>query len=403
MSDARTMILKMLAEGKITVEESEKLLKAINNEENASQGQSDNRRKQAETRRDEPRQEESRQQPRNDSEYDSFNPFRDATKLGFDLRNLAQTVQHTVSHAIKKAEPRSREFKDKMKEFGNWMQEVVGTMAAEIGQVKGDPIDGVSVDFVAPPPEGVSECRWFSIENIYGEIRVQEGSEFKIHVNGRISRECLGEYQPAQWFARNGMRIDSRTLSIGFDKNLSVKALMDMEITIPPDMEISCKTVSSAVRIRGRYNIGELKTVSGNIRIQGADLKQSLIETVSGAVQIEGGEIDLQIKSTSGDFLVRASKIEALKINSVSGDILLTEGVITENTDVKLVTTSGDIIVEKMSGPWSQVEAITRSGESVLDWKGDATHLNNQGTCLKSGDLGAVFRAESVSGDIQFT
>lgn len=398
MSDARTMILKMLAEGKISVEESEKLLKALGKEE-VEKSESQKQQEQAEPRREETRREESRQ----DYQNDGFNPFRDATKLGFDLRNLAQTVQHTVQHAIKKAEPRSREFKDKMKEFGNWMQEVVGTMAAEIGQVKGDPVDGVSVDFVVQPPEGIADCSRFNIENIFGEIRISEGSEFKLHVTGRISKECLGEYQPAQWFARNGMNIEDRTLYVGFDKNQSVKALMDMEITLPPDLEVSCKTVSSAIRIRGRYRIGELKTVSGNIRIQGADLKQSLIETVSGAIQIEGGEIDLQIKSTSGDFLVRSSKIEALKINSVSGDILLTEGIITEDTDVRLITTSGDIIVEKMDGPWSQVEATTRSGDSILDWKGDMTPMNNQGTCLKSGSHGAIFRAESVSGDIQFT
>ena len=397
MSDARTMILKMLAEGKITVEESEKLLKALGKDESENRTQSHERPQQAEARHEEQRQEQY------DNNYDSFNPFRDATKLGFDLRNLAQTVQHTVQHAIKKAEPRSREFKEKMKEFGNWMQDVVGTMAAEIGQVKGDPIDGVSVDFVAQPPEGIADCSCFNIENIFGEIRIQEGSEFKIHVNGRISKECLGEYQPAQWFARNGMRVNDRTLFVGFDKNQSVKALMDMEITLPAGLEINCKTVSSAIRIRGRYRIGELKTVSGNIRIQGSELKQSLIETVSGSIQIEGGEIDLQIKSTSGDFLVRSSKIETLKINSVSGDILLTEGIIADNTDVRLVTTSGDIIVEKMDGPWSQVEAITRSGDAILDWKGDATPMNNQGTCLRSGSSGASFKAESVSGDIQFT
>lgn len=402
MSDARTMILKMLAEGKITVEESEKLLKAMGKEETEQTQSEPRREQQAESRREESRQDDQRRQ-QDEYSQEGFNPFRDATKLGFDLRHLAQTVQQTVSHAIKKAEPRSREFKDKMKEFGNWMQDVVGTMAAEIGQVKGDPIDGVSVDFVAQPPEGSADCSAFNIENIFGEIRISEGPEFKIHVNGRVSKESMGEYQPAQWFARNGMRVDDRTLYVGFDKNLSLKALIDMEIILPPDLEVSCKTVSSAIRIRGRYRIGELKTVSGNIRIQGADLKQSLIETVSGAIQIEGGEIDLQIKSTSGDFLVRSSKIEALKINSVSGDILLTEGVITEDTDVKLVTTSGDIIVEKMDGPWSQVEATTRSGDSILDWKGDVTPMNNQGTCLRSGSSGAVFKAESVSGDIQFT
>lgn len=393
MSEARKMILNMLAEGKITVEESERLLAAIN-EKNPPREEA---------------QEEPRQQSRSDNETgrnrddDPFNPFLNATKLGFDLRNLAQTVQQTVQQAIKKAEPRKREFKDKMKEFGNWMQEVVGSMANELGNVKGEPADGIPVDFVVAPPDGIERCDKFIIENVFGEIRIHEGSEFKMHVNGQVSKATLGEYQPAQWFSRYGIRVDYQTLSVGFDRNLPVKAVIDMEITLPADMQVSCKTVSGGVRVRGNYRIGELKTVSGNVRIQGANLKQSQIETVSGAVQIEGGEIAMEIKSTSGDFLVRDSRIEELKINSVSGDIMLTEGSISDSTNVRLITTSGDIIVEKMSGPWKVVEATTRSGDIVLDWKGDVTPINNQGTTLRSGSNGAEFKAESVSGDIQFT
>lgn len=396
MSDARKMILNMLAEGKISVEESEKLLAAL--------GDKERRDNEEQSRpKDEGRQRDSEYQRPREPEDDFFNPFGNATRLGFDLRNLAQTVQQTVQHAIKKAEPRSREFKDKMKEFGHWMQDLAGTMASEMVSGKNEIKDGIPVDFVAAVPDGIERCDTFVIENIFGEIRIHEGNEFKLHIAGRVSRETLGEYQPAQWFSRHGIRISDRTLNVGFDRNMPVKAVIDMEITLPPEMKVSCKTVSGGMRVRGNYRINELKTVSGNIRIQGAVLNQSLIETVSGAVQVEGGEVAMQIKSTSGDFLVRDSKIESLKINSVSGDILLTEGSISETTDVKLVTTSGDIIVEKMKGPWKSVEVITRSGEAVLEWKGDMTPLNNQGTSLRSGGLGAEFKAESVSGDIQFT
>jgi len=403
MSEARKMILNMLAEGKITVEESEKLLAAVNEKTPArEEAKADARQGNAgeQQKRSDNDSNNNRDQNRDE---DPFNPFLNATKFGFDLRNLAQSVQQTVQQAIKKAEPRRREFKDKMKEFGGWMQEVVGSMANELGNVKGEPVDGTPVDFVVTPPDGYERCDSFVFENVFGEVRIHEGSEFKMHINGQISKATLGEYQPAQWFSRYGIKIDGQNMFVGFDRNLPVKAVIDMEITLPADMHIDCKSVSGTIRIRGNYRIGELKTVSGNIRVQGANLKQSHIETVSGAVQIEGGEIAMEIKSTSGDFLVRDSRIEELKINSVSGDIMLTEGSISDTTNVKLVTTSGDIIVEKMSGPWKVVEATTRSGDVVLDWKGDATPLNNQGTSLRSGSDGAEFKAESVSGDIQFT
>lgn len=404
MSDARKMILNMLAEGKITVEESEKLLAALNEEKEQAReevSRSHENERERERERESDSDYDDRQRGHEDDDF--FNPFGGAGKLGFDLKNLAQNIQNTVQQAMKKAEPRRREFKDKMKEFGNWMQDLASTMATELVSNKSDLVDGVPVDFVATTPDYVNECDTFVFENVFGEVRIHEGDEFKLHVNGRISRATLGEYQPVQWFAKSGMRVDGHTLYVGFDRNQPVKAIIDMEITLPADMTVNCRTVSGGMRIRGNYKVAELKTVSGNIRIQGAILRQSLIETVSGAVQVEGGEVAMQIKSTSGDFLVRDSKIEELKINSVSGDIMLTEASITEATDVKLVTTSGDIIVEKMSGPWNSVEAITRSGDVVLDWKGDMTPLNNQGTCLKSGGEGAQFRAESVSGDIQFT
>jgi len=408
MSDARKMILSMLAEGKITVEESERLLAAISDKGQSGTSREESereadRRRENERRQREEEEEYARRRDRERKEEDQFNPFLHATKLGFDLRNLAQTVQQTVQQAVKKAEPRRREFKDKMKEFGNWMQEVVGSMASELGNVKGEPLDGVPVEFVVTSPEGFENCDTFVFENIFGEIRIHEGNEFKMHVTGQVSKATLGEYQPAQWFSRYGIRTFGKTLNVGFDRNEPVKAAIDLEITLPADMHVNCKTVSGGVRIRGNYHIGELKTVSGNIRIQGANLKQSQIETVSGSVQIEGGEIAMEIKSTSGDFLVRDSRIEELRINSVSGDIMLTEGSISESTSVALATTSGDIIVEKMSGPWKEVSATTRSGDVVLDWKGDVTPLNNQGSSLKSGSDGATFKAESVSGDIQFT
>jgi DUF4097 and DUF4098 domain-containing protein YvlB len=397
MSDARKKILSMLAEGKITVEESEELLSAID----GNRSQASQRKEEQEPPKRSARFEDDDDDRRESEKFE--NPFSQATKLGFDLRNLAQTVQQTVQTAIKKAEPRSKEFKERMKEFGTWMHDVVGTMATEMSTMKGDPLDGVTVDFVAGVSDDVKNCKSFVIENIFGEIRIHKADEFKIRVMGRVGKSTMGEYQPSQWFSKQGIRVKDETVYIGFDKNQPVKAVMDMEIALPEEVMLKCKTVSAGIKIRGKFKVEELKTVSGNIRIQGADLKDSLIETVSGSVQIEGGEIAMQIKSTSGDFLVKSSNISRLKINSVSGDILLTEGNITEETEVSLATTSGDIIVEKMSGPWSLVEATTRSGDVVLDWRGDVTPLNNQGTQLKSGSEGGEFKADSVSGDIQFT
>ncbi|MGI6444724.1 MAG: DUF4097 family beta strand repeat-containing protein [Candidatus Ozemobacteraceae bacterium] len=391
MSDARRMILKMLAEGKITVEESEKLLAALNSGAK-NEDTSHSRRVHDD--------EEAYSQKRRHSE-DYINPFIQATKLGFDLRNIAQTVQQTVQQAVKKAEPRRREFKDKMKEFGNWMQEVVDTMATEITTSNGDLTDSIDINFVVAPIEGIEDCKKFVIENIFGEIRINKGSEFKMKVIGRISQSVLGEYQSGQWFSKNGIRIKDNTLYVGFDREQSIQAIMDMEITMPENSEIVCRTVSSGIKIKGEFKIKEIKSVSGNIRLQGADLYKSYIETVSGTVQIDNCCASPEMKSTSGDFIIKDSKITDLKINSVSGDLMLTESEVSKEAKVALVTTSGDIIIERIKGPWSMISAATRSGNISLDWRGTISDSCG-GKILRSGNDGAEFAVESVSGDIQF-
>lgn len=387
MSDARKMVLQMLADGKISVEESERLLAAIDEGSGSKNS------------RDEYRNNDWQKQKSRSDKY--FDPFISSTKLAFDIKNLAKSVQQTVQDAVKKTECPGREFKGKMKEFGNWMQDIVGTMANEMAQSQH--FDSETVDFQVPATEQIKSCKLFNIENVFGEIKIQSGKEFKMHVTGRVKPEHLGEYKPLEWFTKYGMKIDGDCFTLAFDKTKSTNAILDLDLTLPEEVELNCRGVSSDIKVRGRFNIKSLKTVSGNIRVMGSVMSKSVIETVSGDVQVEGGEIALEIKSTSGDFVVREAKIEELHINSVSGDIILGEASVDQETEVSLATTSGEIIVDKITGPWKEIEAITRTGSVTLDWKGDVVPLNNQGVRIRSGADGASFKAESVSGDIIFT
>lgn len=101
MSEARKMILNMLAEGKITVEESEKLLAALGGESKPTREQEQKARiREREREADAEADADEKAQRRRDND-ESFNPFGGAGKFGFDLRNLAQTIQHTVQQAVK--------------------------------------------------------------------------------------------------------------------------------------------------------------------------------------------------------------------------------------------------------------------------------------------------------------
>ncbi len=393
MSDAERMILKMLSEGKITVEESERLLNAMK--------KGDNNENSGYTRRVYDDEDDEPRKKRKASPQDFINPFIQATKLGFDLRNIAHTVQQTVQQTVKKVEPRSRELKDKMKEFGTWMQDVVDTMATEITSTRGEPTDSEDVDFTVAAPDGVENCRKISIENVFGEVRITSGEEFHLHVIGRISRSALEDEKPWHWFSKNGMRLDGNELHIGFDNSKSIQAVMDMEFVLPKGITLDCKTVSGEIKIKGDINIRDIQTVSGNIKLFGCSLQHAMLDTVSGTVQIDESDGKAELHSTSGDFLVKKTNIKGLKVVSVSGDVMITESKIASDDEIKITTTSGDIIAERIKGNWSVIEAVSRNGEITLDWNGNLSDIPG-GNSLNSGNPGAVIKVESVSGDIQF-
>ena len=84
MSDSRTMILQMLSEGKITVEESERLLNALNKED--------------EVRNSNKAENKNTNQSPNINVFPNI-PFLEATKLGINIRDIAQTLHQTVQQS----------------------------------------------------------------------------------------------------------------------------------------------------------------------------------------------------------------------------------------------------------------------------------------------------------------
>lgn len=384
-NNSKTMILQMLAEGKITVEESERLLNAVNNENNSREKSSDNENQQS-----------------SNSGFPNI-PFLEATKIGLNLRNMVQTVHDTVQKTIKQVEPRSKDLKEKMREFGGWMEEVVETMASEITNHNGLPADSMSVDFIVPAPKGTENCKSFIIENVYGEIHINEGPEFKLLVNGQVSKNTLGELQSSEWFSNNAIKVIDDKMYIGFDSDAQIKALIDINLTLPTGSNVVCKTINSAIKTNGALNIEVIKTVSGNVRIDASNLENTKIESVSGVIQIVNTKnINAKINTTSGDLLINNSGLNKLTINTVNGDLNIHDSEIVIETQIEAITTSGDITIEKLTGPWKNIDANSRNGQVFVEWRGNLSPLNKQRVCITTGGEGAKLYADSVSGNIKF-
>lgn len=469
MSDeARRMILNMLAEGKITVEESEKLLAELNKKGEADgvnevkidspirlnlASDEEDRPKRVPERTPERASERPPQRPSQrptearaseDSNYsrrvsddeesdDSFwgtkrksapeefiDPILKATKLGFDLRSLASTVQETIQEAVQKASPHQKEIKEKMKGLGTWMQELVENVATELAENVDSSTGHQEINFLLTQLDDLAGYRRAIIENPYGDIRVIQDSAFKIRVVGHVNpRELKGE-QAAHWFKNNAVNLGGDVVRIGFDPSLNLDASFSVDVHLPEAMQLECKTVSTNIKVKGAFDLVSAKTVSGAIRLKNCSLKASCVETVSGNVQLDDCKIATNMKSTSGDFVIKGSKVDGLNINTVSGDIMLTESSIMENGEIGFQSTSGDVIVERISGAWSSITATSRTGDISLDWKGDLKDISG-GCILRALDeaestessaedhhheepkpVGCKFKVETVSGDIQF-
>ncbi|NLI76850.1 MAG: DUF4097 domain-containing protein [Candidatus Riflebacteria bacterium] len=363
MSEARKKILQMLAEGKISVEQSEELLAALEKDTKAS---------------------------------DHKRSFTE------EVSRFAENFQKQVREAVKKAEPPGHEFKARIKEFGGWVQNMMGSMVAEFGHGRGEPVDGVSVEFSVPEPDGFSRCRTCQVENLFGSVTIREGTAFALRVMGRISHAALAGQPPNLWFGQHGLRIEGDTLHLGFDRATPTRAVLDLELTLPTSLALRCRSVSASLSIKGPFRVESLKTVSGDIHLHGAELAGASLETVSGDFFVEGGSVAADGVSTSGDFRCKGARIGRLKMQSISGDIELARPEVTEATEVSCNTTSGDVFVGQVQGPWSSVEAGSRTGTVKVTWEGTAHPGLRHGTKLESGHAGAVFTAESVSGDIEF-
>lgn len=368
MSEARKRILLMLAGGKITVEQSEELLSAIDQDE----------------------------QGKKEKEPETGDSCR------VDIANIAKTVQTTLREAFKKVEPPSRELKSRLKEFGGWMQNFVTGMAGEFANAHGEPIDGISVDFSVPEPEELSNCSICLIENLFGDIRVSEGESFSLKIGGRISQAALEGQPPNLWFINKAVRIENDTLIIGLDRRTPTKAVLNIDLILPKEISIKIKTVSAAASIKGGFRITDLHTVSGDINVKNCVLDAANVETVSGNLRIEGGKIEMNVKSTSGDLTIKTGFIQKITAQSVSGDLLITDCEVDETSVVEAMCTSGDIAVEKISGPWRKVEVNTRTGIIKTAWRGASSSTGQNGSVIESGNPGAEFSAETVSGDIAF-
>ncbi|WP_067432314.1 DUF4097 family beta strand repeat-containing protein [Nocardioides jensenii] len=135
------------------------------------------------------------------------------------------------------------------------------------------------------------------------------------------------------------------------------EARLDVTVSLPADSRVITKTGSADQVLEGRYELGKLKSGSGDIRID--DVTGALVvNTGSGDIAIASCAGDLRIKSGSGDVRVAHTTASA-GVSTGSGDITF------ERTDADVVAKSGsgDLGITLAGG---DVTAQTASGNVTV-------------------------------------
>jgi len=178
-----------------------------------------------------------------------------------------------------------------------------------------------------------------------------------------------------------------------------------VRIRVPHGTTLRTQSGSADVSAVGRYAEVELRTASGDVRVDEVE-RDAEVKVASGDVRIGrvGGSVKLQtaagdlsvgpvagkadVKTAAGD--VNLEEVgTGLSVHSVSGDLRV--GAVTEGK-VELKSVSGDILigVRRGSRVWMDVKTVTGDARSELD----SSHDDGEGPLVE-------LKATAMSGDIK--
>jgi len=274
----------------------------------------------------------------------------------------------------------------------------------------------------------------FDLTNINGSITVTGGSSRDVmidavkHVqrpnaNGARAIMQLIDIQVTE----QANRVEVRTV---FPRPRNFPGSVDYTIAVPEDASVTLKTIAGSIRATNVK--GELRAdaVAGTIAVTGAR-KLEALKCVTGNVDIVDATADDPVTAStySGNISVRGLKGRALQLTSVSGNIRLEDaqvdrltvrtvqgtlefnGELARSGRYEFTSHSGDIRLALSGNTGFEVVANTLSGTvhsdfAVLNERGraqSAAPLNAQVIRGAVGDASAMLALRAFSGNITIT
>lgn len=438
MDEHISQILKMLAEGKLTAEQAEKLLSALKTDPpspppppkppppfgRAETGRTESQSSTSGTAgtTGTPSSDEPNNAKQFDFSWGHKRPFP------FDLSGLGKQI----SDAVKKIDPErlmrearvgvskgGKRWQERMKEWGRFMSGDDGPPENTLGQ----PAARASENLVFP----VAPDATIQVNNAYGAIYVEGGGD---SVSIEIEKEAWAVTDDEAQTRLKDLRVEALTQQapgVGASRlDVRVHAPEDwrdgwanLRLRVPDSVAVKVETIFGEIRVEKTAGYVEAHTISGAITLEdlGGEIRGEAISGDIRAARIAGhlraasksGDMDVQDLSSGGEVIavsgtVLVKRVEGGRVEakSVSGDVHLEDAGQKTPLDVTVESVSGDVMLSRTRG--TQVRVKTISGDIDVD---DLTAATMQAETV-SGDLKGGFigpfngtlTTNTVSGDV---
>jgi DUF4097 and DUF4098 domain-containing protein YvlB len=435
-------ILKMLAEGKISAAEAEKLLSALKAAPTATPqpppaapqpppppppGSRFGTTTRTETTSDSSSTSSSTADNGNAKQFDFS--WGHKKNFPFDLSGLGKQI----SDAVKKIDPEKlvrearvgvskggKRWQDRMKEWSRFMTGEDGPPENTLGQPTARTTENLI--FQVTPDATIQ------LENSYGAIYIVGGSQ---DVSVEIEKEAWAYSEEEARLKLHDLKAEALTQqspTLGASRlEIRVHApedwrdgLATLRLRVPDGVSLKVETVFGEIRVENTAGYVEAHAISGAITLEnlGGEVRAEAISGDIRAVKIAGhlraasksGDLSIEDISQGGEMIavsgtvnVRRAEGARLEAKSVSGDVFLEDAGKVLQPDITVESVSGDVSIQQVRG--SSVRLKTISGDVTANGL-EATTVQGE---TVSGDLKVVFSApfsgtlttNTVSGDVK--
>ncbi len=423
MNDEREMILKMLQDGKISLEEADALLDVLNEpgaqesggfagppktEEPPDAG--DARGDESSSHRD---RESRHDRPGHAHEGFSFRGEKDEG-VEFDLSGLKDLLRTTMGSVRETVEGVSDSLRDAFSGLGE--ADVAGAFSRAMGKVRVADEREVSAE--------TGSTGSLRIANSWGDVRVTGVDASSITARARITCWAADEELASASLEQTRLRLEEHAGEWAFSAELGSArgTRVDVDLLVPRDFHVTVSGASGDLWLEDLRGSQTVNTMSGDVNIaslgsgpesrhrastQSGDVVaaelsgQIALNTLSGDVAVNGFTGMLRVSTKSGDIRVTDGR-GSVELRAVSGDIraeLLELG----PEPVKLTSVSGDARLEIPVGAAATIDAKSASGEvrAELDFEKVSRTKHHLSGAVNGGGLAVSL--SSVSGDVTVT